>query len=143
MQSFQRLFQALGQVDSTLSVHLEFSLDDNRRVRVTGWVLSDAKLKCYICLKDQYHSIRTTIDVRIVRTEQEAKEIFDEFDSIVVEDDTITLNELIEDDVLLNIPTQVCAEGLRCENRTAEIHTPHLSVNRPFENIRDLVKLSQ
>ena len=106
LTTFPRLYEAVGKLNETVSVQLEFSLDENNRIRAFGQIQTKARLRCSTCSLEQEVPFTVTLDVRLVRSEREARDIFGEFDAIVVDDDKITLQELVEDDVLMSIPSR-------------------------------------
>ena len=143
MPTFPRLFEAVGKLNEAVSVQLEFALDENDRVRVFGQIATKAKLRCHACSLEKEVPFTVNLDVRLVRSEREAREIFGEFDAIVVSDDKITLQELIEDDVLMSIPSRVCDDQLACPRRHTATEAIPPTTHRPFANIGRLMKASR
>ena len=143
MPTFPRLYEAVGRLNESVAVQLEFSLDENDRVRVFGQIATKAKLQCDACSLEKVVPFTVNLDVRLVRSEREAREIFEEFDAIVVNDDKITLQELIEDDVLLSIPSRVCDDQQACPQRHADTEAIPQTTHRPFANIGQLIKASR
>ena len=141
--TFPRLYAAVGKIDETVSVQLEFLLDENDRVRVFGQIDTRARLRCYACSIEKEVPFTVKLDVRLVRSEREAREIFGEFDAIVVADDKITLQELIEDDVLMSIPSRVCDDQQACPRRQTDTEAIPPTTHRPFANIGRLMKASR
>ena len=140
LTTFPRLYDAVGKLDETVTVDLEFSLDENKRIRAFGQIQTKAKLQCYSCTMEKVIPFTVTLDVRLVRSEREASEIFEEFDAIVVQDDKITVQELVEDDVLLGIPSQACDDQETCPHRHQGQESSPPSTHRPFANIGKLIK---
>lgn len=143
LNTFPRLYEAVGKLNETVTVQLEFSLDQNGRIRVCGKLRTKAKLRCSICTEERAVPFSVCFDVRLVRSEQEASEIFTEYDSIVLQDDKITIQELIEDDVLMSIPSQVCDGENPCPRRPVTTETIPSTTHRPFANIDQLVKVGK
>lgn len=143
LPTFPRLYEAVGKINETVSVQLEFVLDENDRVRVFGQIDTKAKLRCYACSLEKEVPFTVKLDVRLVRSEREAREIFDEFDAIVITDDKITVQELIEDDVLMNIPSRVCDDQQACPRRHTDTEAIPPTTHRPFANIGRLMKASR
>ncbi len=57
------------------------------------------------------------IDLCVVTTDAQAAEVADEFDTFVLTDDEVSIVELVEDDLLLALPAQVCKAYDACPNR--------------------------
>lgn len=123
-----------------MRVDLDFSYDENGRVRVVGQAVAPAELVCYTCLQSQERDVTAKIDVCIVSSEREAKEIFADFDAVVLHDGTTTIEELVEDDILLSVPTRVCSEGESCANRPQSLGDMPADRYRPFQKIGQVVK---
>lgn len=123
-----------------MRIQLDFSYDDNGRVRIIGQAVAPAELMCYTCMKTLEREVTAKIDVCIVSSEREAKEIFADFDAVVLHDGSTTIEDLVEDDILLSVPTRVCAEGESCANRPRSIGGKPESGYRPFEQIGQVVK---
>lgn len=140
LTAFPRLYEAVGKLNETVSVQLEFSLDENGRIRAFGNIQTKTKLRCHNCTIEKEVPFSVNLDVRLVRSEREACEIFDAFDAIVVPDDKITLQELVEDDVLMSIPSRVCDDEEECPRRREETEAIPPTTHRPFANIGELMK---
>lgn len=143
LTTFPRLYEAVGKLNEPVRVQLEFSLDENNRIRAFGQIQTTAKLRCYTCSLEKEVPFTVTFDVRLVRSEREAREIFGEFDAIVVNDDKITLQELVEDDVLMSIPSRVCDDQQACPRRHSDTDVIPPTTHRPFANIGRLMKASR
>lgn len=141
MASFSRLQDVLGKRDGDVRVRLEFSYDENGRIRIIGQVVAPAELMCYTCMKTLERDVSTEIDVCIVSSEREAKEIFADFDAVVLHDGRTTIEDLVEDDILLSVPTSVCTEGDSCVNRPQTIVGKQEKKYRPFQQIGQVVKI--
>ena len=135
ISSFARLPESLGRTDGFVEVKLEFTFDANGRVHVVGNAVAPAELMCYACMKARRCEVTAHIDLRVVRTEDEAKEIFADFDSIVLGDGPTTIQDLIEDDILLSIPPSVCMDTEKCGNRPQELPNEKGKSYRPFQRI--------
>ena len=141
LTSFVRLQEVLGQVDGEVHIQLEFSLDENGRIRIAGQVNAPAKLVCYTCMKVRRRDVTATIDLRVVSTDREAREIFADFDAVVLGDGPTTIQDLIEDDILLSIPSRVCVNEGSCEHRPTVTVAESEDAYRPFQRIGQVVKL--
>lgn len=137
---FKRLYNALGQQATHVRIELEFGFDFNHRILLSGSVETHAQLTCYRCMKSKTCRIYSLIDTRLVSTEAEAQEIFGEFDAIVVPDGPMTIQDLVEDDLLLSIPTQICDEGVACSREMSPQTTKTGSTKyHPFKNIKQIL----
>lgn len=144
MDSLDRLSKALDGATGMITVELEFSYDENRRIKVTGTATTNSIVTCFRCLQATTIKIYAPVDYRLVQSEHEAKEIFSIHDAIVFNDEPITLQELIEDDLLLSIPPLVCDSTKSCRANVATGgDQPTTKVHRPFANLAKFLKTSQ
>ena len=143
MPTFPRLYEAVGKLNEAVSVQLEFELDENDRVRVLVKLRPKLNFGVMRVRLEKEVPFTVNLDVRLVRSEREAREIFGEFDAIVVSDDKITLQELIEDDVLMSIPSRVCDDKQACPRRHTDTEAIPPTTHRPFANIGRLMKASR
>lgn len=104
-----------------------------------------AAVACHRCAESVVTTIRADIDARIVGSEEAARQIAQDADVIVVNDNPVSVNELIEDDLILSIPWRVCENQEDCPNlkhdALAETHDGKLSesTQKPFANLRKLL----
>jgi len=114
--AFPRL-AALVLGDGVVDVRLEFAQDDQGRSHVRGTAVVHAALSCQRCLEAVQRKLDVQIDLRVVGSDAVAREFADAFDSFVLTDDEIAVVDLIEDDLILALPSQVCEAYDECPNR--------------------------
>lgn len=116
LAAFPRL-SSLVLGDGLVSVELGFARDEEGRSHVVGRALLAPTLQCQRCLEPVVRQLDVAIDLRVVRTEEQAAELADQFDTFVLADDAVSIVDLIEDDLLLGLPAQVCKAYDACPNR--------------------------
>ncbi len=87
-----------------VSYRLSFGRDETGRAMVTGQVNACLRLRCQRCLEPVEIAVDASLQWGLVRTEQDAAQLPDELDPIVVTDDRIDPIALIEDELLLVLP---------------------------------------
>ena len=107
-------FVAAGGV---VSVTLQFDQDDHGRTRVRGRIGTTVTLDCQRCLGPVERPIAAEIDFRVVASDDDAREIADEIEAFVWTGEDIAVAELIEDDLILALPNQVCEAYDACPRR--------------------------
>jgi len=114
--AFQRLESLVGGC-GVVAVALQFEQDDHGRSRVRGRASTAVTMDCQRCLEPVERRIVADIDLRVVGSEGEASETANEFEAFVWTGDELSVVELIEDDLILALPNQVCEAYDACPKR--------------------------
>jgi uncharacterized protein len=114
--AFPRL-SPLVLADTTVSVSLAFARDDEGRTRVEGRAAWVPTLQCQRCLEPVERALNVPIDLCVVTTDAQAADVAGELDAFVLTEDAVSIVELIEDDLLLALPIQVCEAYEECPRR--------------------------
>jgi len=114
--AFRRLESLAGGRD-VVEVALQFEQDDRGRSRVYGRASTAVAMDCQRCLEPVERRIVAEIDFRVVASEAEASEIANEFEAFVWVGEELSVIDLIEDDLILALPNQVCEAYDACPNR--------------------------
>ena len=109
-----------------LQVKLSFDRDARYRVVVEGVIEATAKLPCHLCEEAVLHSLRTKFSATIATTEEQADywssgEENSDLNIVVIEAPRLDIVELVEDEILLDLPSQVCID-LNCVNRPTMVY---------------------
>ncbi len=101
-----------------VSISLTFRHDDEGRCRVQGYSKVTLDLQCQRCLAPVPHTLNVQIDLCVVASDAQADALADELEPFVLEEEEVAIVDLVEDDLLLALPTQVClAYDADCPNR--------------------------
>ena len=130
-----------GEVDIDLSLHMASS----RVVMLQGHVHTQIDLICQRCLEAFKLPLDVDINLALARTEQDLESISDDIDAQVVEDTTIMLTDLIEDELLLVLPSIPKHEVDKCPatkllnqlNEHIE-HSENVKPSNPFDVLANL-----
>jgi len=114
--AFPRL-SPLVLADGTVKVVLAFTRDEEGRTRVVGHATFTPRLQCQRCLEPVERSLDVPIDLCVVASDEQAAEVAEELDAFVLTEDDVSIAELVEDDLLLALPSQVCNAYEECPNR--------------------------
>ena len=143
------LEDSVGELNrcSNVKIELRFSLDAERRCRLTGSVEFPARCQCHRCLKPVDLWLEVELNALLVFDEDEANSLSENYEVIQLTKGNTSLVDLIEDDLLLSIPKDVCKFGPSCENApTTRYPSTSLDegkvakLNNPFEILADLKK---
>ncbi len=101
-------------LDREGEVSFELSFEkDGKIASVTGVVEAELKLECQCCLGVLLWPVRSRLRLGVVRSLAEADLLPESYEPLLVEEDTIPLADIVQDEVLLALPS-VPQHG-RCE----------------------------
>jgi uncharacterized protein len=107
-----------GESDCTVQADLRFSLDDDGLAWVHGNFAARAAMRCERCLEVLETEFSGSVALCLVQDDRHATELAQACDVLVVSGDAIAVAEIIEDELLLGIPEQLC-EREPCWRRPA------------------------
>jgi len=107
-------YSQLGRSSGSVEFRLDFAYNELGQANVKGEARNEISLVCQRCLVEVSHELVTQIDLVIVTSEEHARELVN-LDSVVVEEDTVALVDLLEDDLILGVPEQVCPNPDACK----------------------------
>ena len=108
-----RIADLLADKDGTLSVNLKFYRNESALPALKGQITGNLSLICQRCLDKMSLPIESTIDLVFVSSDEKAQSLQEGYETYLVEESRILLNDLLEDEVLLSIPQLVMHE--ECE----------------------------
>ena len=105
MGDLTRLQDLLSSWDSPAQVSLSFGISEEGKLVVSGRVTALLSVTCQRCLKPVALPIEANIQLAVVRSEEEAKNLPNWLDPWLLAEDGITdLYPLVEDELLLSLP---------------------------------------
>lgn len=111
---FPRIKELLAEDTGELvEVELEFSRNEQQMPVITGKVNVSLAMICNRCLDTTHTTITSEIDVVLVSSEEQADRLMEGFDTYLIYDQKLVLNDFIEDELLLAMPIVVTHES--CE----------------------------
>lgn len=123
LASLPRVAAILASVEGSAAFSLAFDRDDERRAIVAVSVRAELPLQCQRCLG----TVRVAVDVQsrlaVVSGPEEAERLPAELDPLLVSESRLELRSLIEDELLLAVPSapmhqpEACAVSLEVVNR--------------------------
>jgi len=93
-----------------VKVHLEFTRTDTKLPVVKGQINVDLSMICQRCLDAKDESLETSFEVVLVSSDEQAERLQEGFDTWLVEDQILFINDFLEDEILLAIPFVVAHE---------------------------------
>ncbi|MBI5451522.1 MAG: DUF177 domain-containing protein [Gammaproteobacteria bacterium] len=109
-----RLSAAVLPGDERLAVELEFDREGRTSV-MRGTIRGQLRLQCQRCLNDMVLPVDIELALALVHSEDEANRLVADLEpAIVPSSSTISLHELVEDEVLLVLPIVALHDDAEC-----------------------------
>lgn len=96
-----------------VSVQMDFDRTEIGLPHVSGEIEVQFDLTCQRCLDKLTHSVTIPLNVILVKTDAQAERAPEGFDTYLVEDDRLFMQDFIEDEILLALPLSTMHE--ECE----------------------------
>jgi uncharacterized protein len=103
--SLVRLTEAVQEIVSDLEYRLRFSLDEAKRPQIEGAVRVRVTVTCQRCLEALVLDLDSAFQLTLVATEAEADRLADDLDVVVLPEQPMRILDLLEDELLLSLPT--------------------------------------
>ena len=94
------LLQDEGEVD----VRLAFTRDEENRRVVSGRVQAELKLRCQRCMEPMDYLLDSSFMLGIVVGDEQARQLPQELEPLMVGEDDLDLWQAVEDELLLSLP---------------------------------------
>ncbi len=107
--------QQVAPVRRALDVVLEFSLDSHSRPWVRGHATGVVGAECQRCVESGDVALRADFELCILTDDEAASALAAESDVLTASGPTISVAEVVEDELLLGLPEQLC-EAEPCPN---------------------------
>lgn len=98
-----RLSEMLINDSGSITVHFVFGRE-GKLAKVEGRIQSTLNLQCQNCLEAVEWPIDCEIKLGIVNTIEQADRLPEEYEPLMTEEEKVPLNNIIEDEILLNLP---------------------------------------
>ena len=141
VSALPRFRQAVDDAAGTVRVSLDFGLDGGGRVSIDGRLRTWARLTCQRCLKPLHLRLEMMVDLLVVHSDREAEQLPRNVEALVVAGDTLSLHGMVEDELLLALPTYPAHTPDLC---TAPARPPSVATvpgvvsSSPFAVLEDL-----
>lgn len=104
LKQMKRLISALSSNEGDVFIDVEFSVDINHVVLLTGQIKTDAKLICQRCMGEMELPVALDFQLAFVKTEAEMERLPEGYEATLIEDTPVMLSDIIEDEILLALP---------------------------------------
>lgn len=110
-----RLNASLSNKDALVAVNLQFGRDEQGIAFIKGHIKATLSLQCQRCMEPYNYEIISDFVVGIVTTLDEANALPDHFEPALTKEGHLALRELIEDELILNLPIIPRHEPEQCK----------------------------
>ncbi|EKD70387.1 MAG: hypothetical protein ACD_46C00546G0002 [uncultured bacterium] len=104
LADMHRLGAGVSTPNEIASVALEFGVDEQGITYLKGHVSAKLTLQCQRCMEPFIYEIISDFVLGIVNTLDEANALPDQYEPALASDGQLALRELIEDELILNLP---------------------------------------
>ncbi|NOZ54962.1 MAG: hypothetical protein GXP08_17800 [Gammaproteobacteria bacterium] len=113
-QSSGQQRSGLNATAMVVNVALSFGVDEAGQENMAGHVDAQVQLQCQRCMQPMTYAISEQISLGIVLTERQAEQLSACYEPLLLQDFVVTVSELVEDEILLALPTVALHEKSRC-----------------------------
>ena len=146
-KSLSRVVDLVGS-EAEFEAQLDFGIDPNGLRIVSGAVQGKVTLQCQRCLEKFEGLLDIKFSLALVRSEQQIASLPEEYEPLLIEHELILLKDIVEDEIILALPTAPVHKLEECPAATAQIETCAREVDeedeqvtqRPFANLAELMK---
>ncbi len=135
---FHRLDGLLCNDLGDLVYRLNFAEDPNGIYCINGEITASVEVLCQRCLKPFQLKVNHSVSLGIVLHKAEEKQLPSEYEPLVLNEDTLSLVELVEDELLLALPISPVHAPEDCPGADILEKMNHKQKRHPFD---ELVKL--
>lgn len=136
----KRLAPLLYSSEGAARVELEFGVDTDLHVQyMRGNVSVDLQMSCQRCLQPMTQHVEATIALGLVTTQRQSDEMPTHYEPLLVENDTVFLVDVIEDELLLALPIVAVHPPEACAAQVATSDdAPEPRRENPFAKLAQL-----
>jgi uncharacterized protein len=146
IKQFSRLKKLLADNAGTVQVDLTFERTKVTNLPIiTGKIACDLALVCQRCFGAVPFALMSEIGIVLIKNDAEAKRLQCDYDTWIVENDRIFLQDFIEDEILLGLPHSARHEECEpfkplIEALPNEVVPQQQGRDNPFAILKDLKK---
>lgn len=140
LHEMHRLAELLHDKSGKISFRLQFSHDNDSRISfIMGEVQANIHIVCQRCLGCMDLEIQRTVYLGIPDEQDENSKMPDDCEPLVLDEQSVTLESLIEDEVLLAIPIAPMHDAEKCSATEILERINNNNRNNPFLALKSLV----
>lgn len=141
ISQFERLSSAVLEGNSDIEFVLNFSKDSEQQiVIIKGEVQVILSMRCQRCLEPVQVDIHSSVGLGVVSTEDKVADLPINLEPVITSNTTLSLPELIEDEVLLALPVAPVHDETDCSASDVIEKFRNKNTYKPFEKLKILQK---
>lgn len=138
LEEMTRLKDYLHSSTGTVKVDLQFGIDEQKIAYLTGHLETNLNLLCQRCLEPFIIAIRSDFKLGIVNSLEEANDLPEHYEPVLTQDTQLGLRNLIEDELILNLPIIPKHETKDCKISLAHLNAGQEKIETPFHVLKKL-----
>jgi uncharacterized protein len=147
-QHLPRLGQAVTSIETPLSALVKFGVDEARAKVVSGTLSISVSVVCQRCLDPVTIALSTDFSAQVIWSEDQLVNVPSDREPWIVVDKMASLNELLEDEILLALPLVNYHEIGKCtgdtflseDGRSNKEEDDEIVADNPFNILQQLKK---
>lgn len=104
LAALTRLSSMIHEPKGGVSAALKFGFDEENNPVISGHAEGELILQCQRCLQPFAFPMRVVIQLALVRSAREGERSTSAYEPLIADSDDVSLYELIEDELILNLP---------------------------------------
>ena len=104
IKKMERLVPSLYSNDGEIRADIQFGIDDQGIRYVKGHMETQLVLQCQRCLQSFEYGIAGDFMSGLVSGEEEAKTLPSRYDQMVIKDETLNIQDMIEEELIISLP---------------------------------------
>jgi len=105
---------------SDLTLQLQGSKPEHNRFVLDGQVRGTIIAQCQVCLENLQMPVDIQFRLYLVKSDEQAEKLGQEFEPLIIEDDSLLLSELVKNELILSMPVAIShieVDGIDCVNK--------------------------
>lgn len=140
LHEMHRLGELLHDKSGKISFRLQFSHDDDSRISfIMGEIQANIHIVCQRCLGCMDLKIERTVYLGIPDGQDETLKLPEDCEPLILDEQSVLLDSLIEDEVLLAIPIAPMHEAEKCSATEILERINDKNSNNPFTALKTLI----
>lgn len=136
LKKMERLRPSLMGDEGQVDVTLEFGVDSQKIRYLSGHIATILKLQCQRCMEHFGYELTSDFLFGIVTNEEKVSRLPTNYDPLIVKDNNLILQDMIEEEIIINLPIVPMHEEGSCKVRLPLViaKDPESTIDTPKEN---------